>query len=111
MGVIPGAGGTQRVARLVGKSLAMEMVMNARPMLAEEALARGVVSRVIDADDIEKEAILLASQLASRAQYAVRKAIDTTLEEGLMFEQQSFFPLFDTDDARNMMAAFLNKSK
>jgi enoyl-CoA hydratase len=118
LGVIPGAGGTQRVARLVGKSLAMEMVMNARPMLAEEALERGVVSRVIDADKIEEEAVILASQLASRAQYAVRtakacvnKAIETTLEEGLSFEQQSFFPLFDTDDARNMMAAFLNKSK
>ena len=118
LGVIPGAGGTQRVARLVGKSLAMEMVLNARPMLAEEALQRGIVSRVVDADKIEEEVVKLASQLASRAAMAVRagkacvnKAINSTLEEGLAYEQKAFFPLFDTDDAKNMMAAFLNKSK
>ncbi|PCH84021.1 MAG: enoyl-CoA hydratase [Piscirickettsiaceae bacterium] len=118
LGVIPGAGGTQRVARLVGKSLAMEMVLNARPMLAEEALERGIVSRVVDLDKIEDEVIKLATQLASRAPMAVRtgkacvnKAINSTLEEGLAYEQKAFFPLFDTDDAKNMMAAFLNKSK
>lgn len=118
LGVIPGAGGTQRVARLVGKSLAMEMVLNARPMLAEEAFQRGIVSRVVDADKIEEEVVKLASQLASRAPMAVRtgkacvnKAINSTLEEGLAYEQKAFFPLFDTDDAKNMMATFLNKSK
>ena len=118
LGVIPGAGGTQRIARIIGKSLAMEMVMNARPMLAEEALQRGVVSRVLDVDKIEEEAVTLASQLAGRAQNAVRtgkscvnKAIDTTLEKGLAYEQESFFPLFDTEDAKTKMAAFLNKSQ
>ncbi len=118
LGVIPGAGGTQRVARLVGKSMAMEMVMNARPMLAEEALQRGVVSRVIEPEKIEAEAVALAKQIADRAKLAVRagkncvnKAIMSTLEEGLEFEQQAFFPLFDSNDAKNLMDAFLNKSK
>ncbi|ORU89984.1 MAG: enoyl-CoA hydratase [Cycloclasticus sp. symbiont of Poecilosclerida sp. M] len=118
LGVIPGAGGTQRVARIVGKSLAMEMVMNGRTMLAEEALQRGIVSRVIDPAEIEAETIQLARELAGRAPLAVRagkacvnKAINTTLEEGLVFERETFIPLFDTEDAKNMMSAFLNKSK
>ncbi|ORU92084.1 MAG: enoyl-CoA hydratase [Cycloclasticus sp. symbiont of Poecilosclerida sp. N] len=118
LGVIPGAGGTQRVARIIGKSLAMEMVMNGRSMLAEEALQRGIVSRVIEPGKIEAETIELAKQLAGRAPLAVRagkacvnKAINTTLEEGLKLERETFIPLFDTDDAKNMMAAFLNKSK
>ncbi len=118
LGVIPGAGGTQRVARLIGKSLAMEMVLNARPMLAEEAFQRGIVSRVIIPEQLESEAIGLAKEIAGRAPLAVRagkacvnKAIDTTLEEGLEFEQQSFFPLFDSDDAKELMSAFLNKPK
>jgi len=118
LGVIPGAGGTQRVARIVGKSLAMEMVMNGRTLLAEEAHQRGIVSRVIEPADIEAEAVQLAAELAARAPLAVRagkacvnKAINTTLEEGLVFEREAFIPLFDTDDAKNMMSAFLNKSK
>jgi len=96
----------------------MEMVMNARPMLAEEALQRGVVSRVVAPEKIEAEAIALAKQIADRAKLAVRagkncvnKAIMSTLEEGLEFEQQAFFPLFDSEDAKNLMDAFLNKSK
>ncbi len=118
LGVIPGAGGTQRVARIVGKSLAMEMVMNGRTLLAEEAHQRGIVSRVIEPADIEAEAVQLAAELAARAPLAVRagkacvnKAINTTLEEGLVFEREAFIPLFDTEDAKNMMSAFLNKSK
>jgi len=118
LGVIPGAGGTQRVARIVGKSLAMEMVMNGRTLLAEEAHQRGIVSRVIEPADIEAEAVQLAAELAARAPLAVRagkacvnKAINTTLEEGLVFEREAFIPLFDTEDAKNMMTAFLNKSK
>ena len=118
LGVIPGAGGTQRVARMVGKSLAMEMVMNGRTLLAEEAQQRGLVSRVLDPADIEAEAVQLATELAGRAPLAVRagkacvnKAINTTLEEGLQFERKAFIPLFDTDDAKNMMSAFLNRPK
>ncbi len=118
LGVIPGAGGTQRVARLVGKSLAMEMVLNARPILAEEALSRGIVSQVIKPEQLEAKTIELANRIAQRAPAAVKagkncvnKAILNTLEEGLDFEKKSFLPLFDTDDAKQMMSAFLNKSK
>ncbi len=118
LGVIPGAGGTQRIARLVGKSLAMEMVLNARPMRAEEAFQRGVVSRVVEPEQLENEAINLAKEISERAPLAVRagkkcvnKAVLTTLEEGLEFEQKSFYPLFDSDDAKKLMSAFLNKSK
>ncbi len=118
LGVIPGAGGTQRLTRIVGKSIAMEMVMNVRPMFAEEALERGIVSRVLEPEQIESEAISLAVEIAGRAPLAVRagkscinKAIMTTLEEGLEFELQAFFPLFDSDDAKQLMDTFLNKSK
>lgn len=118
LGVIPGAGGTQRIARLVGKSLAMEMVLNARPMMADEALQRGVVSRVVPGDQLMEEAIGLAEEIAERAQPAIRagkacvnKAILTTLEQGLPFERESFFPLFESDEAVELMQAFLTKGK
>ena len=116
LGVIPGAGGTQRIVAALGKSLAMEMVMNARPLLAEEALQRGIVSRVVAVDELEDEAIDFAKQLAARAPHSVRagkqcvnKAVLTTLEQGLAFERKTFFPLFDTDDAKRLMNAFVNK--
>jgi enoyl-CoA hydratase len=118
LGVIPGAGGTQRVARLVGKSLAMEMVLNARPLPAEEAYHRGVVSRVVAPSMLENEAVVLAKQIAKRAPLAVRagkncvnKAVMSTLEEGLKYEREAFYPLFDSDDAKRLMDDFLNKSK
>ena len=118
LGVIPGAGGTQRIVNLVGKSFAMEMIMNARPLYAEEALQRGVVSRVIEADKIEAEAIAVAQEIAGQAKQAVRvgkkcvnKAVMSTLEEGIEFERESFFPLFDTADAKDLIKAFTNKSK
>jgi len=118
LGVIPGAGGTQRLTKLIGKSLAMEMVLNARPLLADEALQRGVVSRVIEPDQLELEAIELAREIANRAPMAVHsgkqcvnKAMMSTLEKGLEFEQQTFFPLFDSTDAKRLMEEFLNKSK
>ncbi|MGB1188088.1 enoyl-CoA hydratase-related protein [Cycloclasticus pugetii] len=117
LGVIPGAGGTQRVARIIGKSLAMEMIMNGRALFAEEAHQRGIVSRLVEPTEIEAEAVQLASELAARAPLAVRagkacvnKAMSSILEEGLLFERNAFIPLFDTEDAKQMMTAFLNKS-
>ena len=114
LGVIPGAGGTQRITKCVGKSLAMEMVMNARPMFAEEALQRGVVSRVIELEKLEAAAISLADEIASKAPQAVKaakecvnKALTSSLEEGLKLEYERFIPLFDTDDAKKLMASFL----
>lgn len=116
LGVIPGAGGTQRIVNAVGKSLAMEMVMSARPLLAEEALQKGIVSRVVALGSVEDEAINFAKKLAAKAPHAVRagkrcvnKAVLTTLEEGLACEREAFFPLFDTDDAKRLMNAFVNK--
>lgn len=118
LGVIPCAGGTQRITTLVGKSLAMEMVMNARPMLAGEALQRGIVSQVVPPENLEGEAIKLAQEIANRAQLAIKagkdcvnKAVMSTLEEGLEHEKQSFPVLFDSVEAQNLMSDFLNKSK
>lgn len=118
LGVIPGAGGTQRVTQAVGKSLAMEMVLNGRQLLAEEALQRGVVSRVVETQLLLEEAIKLAKQIADRAPLALRagkncvnKAMMANLEEGLAFERQVFFPLFDSEKAQSLMTSFLNKSK
>jgi len=118
LGVIPGAGGTQLITRLVGKPIAMEMVMNARPLLADEALQRGVVSRVVAIDQIEEEALTLAKEIAARPPLAtqagkncVNKAVMSTLEEGLMVEKEAFSPLFDSSDAQRLMSAFIHKSK
>lgn len=118
LGVIPGAGGTQMITRLVGKPIAMEMVMNARPLLADEALQRGVVSRVVAIDNIEQEALTLAKEIAARSalatqagKHCVNKAVMTTLEEGLMVEREAFSPLFDSNDAQQLMTAFIHKSK
>ncbi len=118
LGVIPGAGGTQRLTKIVGKSLAMEMVLNARSLFADEALQRGIVSRVVEPDQFEKEAIDLAKEIAERSTTAVHagkncvnKAMMSTLEEGLQFEQETFFPLFDSADAKRLMKEFLNKTK
>lgn len=117
LGVIPGAGGTQRLTQAVGKSLAMEMILNGRNLLADEALQRGVVSRVVETQLLLEEALKLAKQIADRAPLALRagkncvnKSMTATLEEGLAFERKVFFPLFDSDDAQSMMTSFLNKS-
>ncbi|ORU94473.1 MAG: enoyl-CoA hydratase [Cycloclasticus sp. symbiont of Bathymodiolus heckerae] len=118
LGVIPCAGGTQRITNLVGKSLAMEMVLNGRCLSAEEALDNGVVSRIVEPKKLEVEAITLAEQIAARAPLAVRagkrcvnKAVLSTLEEGLAVEQETFPALFDSKDAQQLMSAFLNKGK
>jgi len=118
LGVIPCAGGTQRITDLVGKSLAMEMVLNGRYLLADEALEKGVVSRVVEKDQLENEALVLAKEIAGRAPLAVRagkkcvnKAVISTLEEGIELEQESIPELFDSNDAQQLMTDFLNKSK
>ena len=116
LGVIPGAGGTQRITKILGKSLAMEMILSARPLFAEEACQRGIVSRVVAADKIEPEIIELAKKIASKAPLAVKagknavnRAMLGTLEAGLEFEKDVFCPLFDSSDAKKLMADFMNK--
>jgi enoyl-CoA hydratase len=116
LGVIPGAGGTQRLTRAVGKTLAMEMVLNDRRLSAEEAYGFGLVNHVAPADAYLNEALELANQIARRAPVAVRlakesvnKAYEMTLTEGLAFERRNFYFLFSTEDQKEGMDAFLNK--
>lgn len=118
LGVIPGAGGTQRLTHAVGKAIAMEMILNDRRITAEEAAAYGLVNRVVPAADTVDEALVLAAQIAQRAPVAIRlakesikKAYETSLQEGLAFERRNFYFLFSTHDQKEGMEAFINKRK
>ncbi len=116
IGVIPGAGGTQRLTRAVGKALAMEIVLTGRQITAQEAHAAGLVNRVVPNERYLDAAKELAREVAARPPIAVMmgkdavlKAFDTTLEAGLEAERKNFFLLFATEDRREGMAAFLEK--
>ena len=116
LGIIPGAGGTQRLTRAVGKSLAMEMILNNRTLTAQEALGFGLINSVHPADDYLEKALVLAQEIAHRAPLAVqaaKQAIDQSFEgvlsEGLLSEREIFYRLFDTKDQAEGMQAFLEK--
>jgi len=118
IGVIPGAGGTQRLTHAVGKALAMEMILNNRMLSAREALQHGLVNRVVPVDAYLDEALKLAEEIASRAPLAVRTAkkminqtYERTLAEGLTVEKQEFYNLFATEDQKEGMKAFVEKRK
>ena len=118
LGVIPGAGGTQRLTRFVGKAKAMDMVLTGRTMDAAEAERSGLVSRVVPADKLIEEALGVARRIAelSRpsvliAKEAVNRAYETTLAEGVRFERRVFHSLFATEDQKEGMAAFVEKRK
>jgi enoyl-CoA hydratase len=118
LGVMPGAGGTQRLTRAVGKAKAMELVLTGRTMGAREAEARGLVSRVVPADATVPAALDLAAEIAAMppvaviaAKAAVNRAFEVPLDAGLEFERRSFYLLFDTEDQREGMAAFREKRK
>lgn len=118
IGIIPGAGGTQRLARLLGKNLAMEMVINNRTLTASEALQFGLANRVVPVEGYLDAAVAFAEEIASRAPLAVRMAKDsvnaafeTTLTEGLRAEKRNFYPLFSTEDQKEGMRAFIEKRK
>ena len=118
IGILPGAGGTQRLARSVGKSKAMDMVLTGRMVDAAEAERIGLVARVVPADDLIDEAIAVAEQIAgfSRtavllAKEAVNAAFETPLREGLRFERRLFHAAFSTEGKAEGMAAFLEKRK
>ena len=118
IGVIPGAGGTQRLTHAVGKALAMEMVLNNRTLSAQEALGFGLVNRVSPASDYLNEALKLAEEIASRAPLAVHAAkkminasFDMSLRDGLTEEKMTFYNLFETEDQKEGMQAFLEKRK
>ena len=116
LGIIPGAGGTQRLTRAVGKAVAMEMVLANRHLTAQEALGYGLVNRVAPTDQYLDEAIKLAADIASKAPVAVQlgkeavnKAFETTLAEGVYLERRLFTMLFGTEDQKEGMAAFIAK--
>jgi enoyl-CoA hydratase len=118
LGVIPGAGGTQRLARAVGKAKAMDLVLTGRMMDAAEALASGLVARVVPADALLAEATKAAETIAgfgrvsiAAAKEAVNAAFETTLAEGVRTERRLFLPLFATADQKEGMAAFVEKRK
>ena len=118
IGVIPGAGGTQRLTHTVGKALAMEMILNNRMLSAQEALQHGLVNRVVPVDAYLDEALKLAEEIASRAPLAVRAAkkminqtYERTLAEGLTVEKQEFYNLFASEDQKEGMQAFVEKRK
>jgi enoyl-CoA hydratase len=116
IGVMPGAGGTQRLTKTIGKVRAMEMVLTGKNMTADEAYAHGLVNRVVPAEAVEQVAVELAQEIAAMPQVAVRlakesvlTAIDTPLEEGLKHERRLFSLLFATEDQQEGMKAFLEK--
>lgn len=116
LGILPGAGGTQRLARAVGKSKAMDMVLTGRTIDAEEAERIGLVARVVPASTVIDEAVDAATKIAGfsrtavlMAKESVNRAFETTLAEGLRFERRMFHAAFATDDKAEGMAAFLDK--
>jgi len=116
LGVIPGAGGTQRLTRFVGKSKAMEMCLTGRMMDAEEAERAGLVSRVLPLDDLLDEAVATAEKICKLSQpivmickESVNRAYETTLNEGVRFERRLFHSTFATEDKMEGMAAFVEK--
>jgi enoyl-CoA hydratase len=118
IGVIPGAGGTQRLTRAVGKAIAMEMILNNRTLTAQEAYEFGLVNRVLPVETYLDEALKLAEEIASRAPLAVRAAkkminqsYERTLADGLAEEKQTFYSLFASEDQKEGMKAFIEKRK
>ncbi len=116
LGVMPGAGGTQRLTRAVGKAVAMEMVLNARTLTADEAARFGLVNRVAPVETYLDEALRLAAAIAARAPVAVRlakesvnNAFETYLADGLADERRAFYFLFSTEDQKEGMEAFVAK--
>ncbi|WP_424813330.1 enoyl-CoA hydratase [Roseococcus sp. YIM B11640] len=118
LGVIPGAGGSQRLTRAVGKSKAMEMTLTGRMMDAAEAERSNLVTRVVPVDQLLPEAVKIANKIGALsapsvaiAKEAVNRAFETTLAEGVRFERKLFYSLFATEDQKEGMAAFVEKRK
>ncbi|HOZ66473.1 MAG: enoyl-CoA hydratase [Polaromonas sp.] len=118
LGIIPGAGGTQRLPRAVGKAKAMDMALTGRMMDAQEAERAGLVSRVVPLERLMEEALGAASMICEFSQIAVmaakesvNRSFEGTLNDGIMFERRMFHALFATQDQKEGMDAFVNKRK
>lgn len=116
IGTLPGAGGTQRLTRAVGKSKAMEMCLTGRLMEAEEAERSGLVTRIVPAAEMLDDALTVAAKIASMSRpmsmmtkEAVKRAFETSLAEGLRFERRMFHASFATEDQKEGMSAFIEK--
>jgi enoyl-CoA hydratase len=115
---MPGAGGTQRLARFAGKAKAMDLCLTGRNMDAQEAERAGLVSRVVPLDKLMDEALAVAGKIAASSapvvmmiKEAVNRAFETTLSEGVLFERRLFHSQFALEDQKEGMAAFLEKRK
>ena len=118
LGIIPGAGGTQRLPRAIGKSKAMDLVLTGRTMDAQEAERAGLVARIVAPDKLLDEAIAVAASICAyslpavmMAKEAVNRAYEGSLSEGILFERRNFHALFATEDQKEGMQAFLDKRK
>jgi enoyl-CoA hydratase len=118
LGILPGAGGTQRLPRAVGKAKAMDLCLTARMMDAAEAERAGLVSRVVPGDKLMAEAMAVAEKIAESSlpavmmvKESVNRAYETTLSEGVRFERRLFHAAFALDDQKEGMAAFVEKRK
>jgi enoyl-CoA hydratase len=116
IGVMPGAGGTQRLTRAVGKALSMEMVLTGRFINAEEALRAGLINKIVPTETYLQETVKFAQQIAALSPLAVQLAkeavlssFENNLSEGLLFERKNFYMLFSTEDQKEGMAAFVEK--
>ena len=118
LGILPGAGGTQRLTRFIGKSKAMEMVLTGRMMDAQEAERSGLVSRVVPLAELREEALKVAEKISQlsmpilmMAKESVNRAYETTLSEGIRFERRMFHSAFASEDQKEGMTAFVEKRK
>ena len=118
LGVMPGAGGTQRLTRAIGKAKAMELVLTGATLSARDAEARGLVTQIVPAAEVISAALDLATRVAAMppvavvaAKEAVNRAFEVSLEAGLEFERRAFYLLFDTEDAKEGLAAFSERRK
>ncbi|MDH5352595.1 MAG: enoyl-CoA hydratase [Betaproteobacteria bacterium] len=118
LGIMPGAGGTQRLPRFTSKAMAMDMILTARTIDAEEALRAGLVSRVVPAEKLMEEAMAMAGKIAGyslpvamMAKESVNRAFEGSLSEGVLFERRLFHSMFALEDQKEGMAAFVEKRK
>ena len=118
IGVMPGAGGTQRLTKAIGKARAMEMVLTGRFVSAEEALAMGMINKVVPVEMYLREAVSLAREIAQMspiaiqlAKESVNRAFEMHLDEGLQFERKNFYLCFSSEDQKEGMKAFIEKRK